>query len=211
MRSSSFCCASSIRTGRCGVCVAVFTGGRDSEVDTLAWENIDWHSGAVTLLGTKTKRSRRRVPLHPLLAELLRRSRGVRGPVVGEWMNANRDLRRACERAGILKVSPNDLRRTYTSWLKQEGIDSAIVARLLGHGSTKMVDLVYGQLDDDTLQRAVRRLPGVWDTGGTDDCATPAISAIPAMPVSVEESLTLVLGPGIEPGTRGFSIRCSTS
>ncbi len=188
------------------VVIAVFTGGRDSEVDTLTWDNVDWHGGAVTLLGTKTKRARRRVPLHPLLAEVLRRSKGVRGPVVGEWMNANRDLARACERAKINKVSPNDLRRTYTSWLKQEGTDSAIVARLLGHGSTKMVDLVYGQLDDDTLGRAVRRLSG-WDISGTTDCATPAISAIPATPLSVEESLSSVLGPGIEPGTRGFSIR----
>jgi integrase len=189
------------------VVIAVFTGARDSEVDTLSWEHVDWNGRTLTLQGTKTKRSRRRVPLHPLLAELLRRSRGVRGPVVGEWMNINRDLARACERAKISKVTPNDLRRTYTSWLKQDGVDSAIVARLLGHGSTKMVDLVYGQLDDETLSRAVRSLPGAWDTGGTRDCATPAISVIPAMPLSVEESLSSVLGPGIEPGTRGFSIR----
>ncbi|MEO6951380.1 MAG: hypothetical protein ABI321_06170 [Polyangia bacterium] len=31
---------------------------------------------------------------------------------------------------------------------------------LLGHKSTRMVDLVYGVLDEETLRRAVERLPG---------------------------------------------------
>jgi integrase len=66
-----------------------------------------------------------------------------------------RDLGDACNRAGIDPVSPNNLRRTYASWLKQRGVDSAVVAKLLGHTSTRMVDLVYGHLADDTLAAAV--------------------------------------------------------
>ena len=65
----------------------------------------------------------------------------------------------ACRRAGIEPVSPNDLRRAYASWLKQRGVDSAAVAKLLGHASTRMVDLVYGHLSDDTLASAVAVLP----------------------------------------------------
>src|SRR5262245_44949266 len=39
------------------------------------------------------------------------------------------------------------------------GVDSAYVARLLGHSSTKMVDLVYGRLSPETLAATVLRLP----------------------------------------------------
>ncbi|MBE7450046.1 MAG: tyrosine-type recombinase/integrase [Kofleriaceae bacterium] len=49
-------------------------------------------------------------------------------------------------RAGIERVSPNDLRRTYASWLVNAGVPLQQVARLLGHKSTRMVDLVCGKL-----------------------------------------------------------------
>ena len=51
------------------------------------------------------------------------------GPVVEHWSNPVRDLAAACARAGIAKVSPNDLRRSYASWLKQGGQD--IVTRYI--------------------------------------------------------------------------------
>ncbi len=38
-------------------------------------------------------------------------------------------------------------------------MDSAAVAKLLGHTSTRMVDLVYGHLSDATLAQAVTVLP----------------------------------------------------
>ena len=39
------------------------------------------------------------------------------------------------------------------------GVDSAAVAKLLGHTSTRMVDLVYGHLPGDTLAAAVAVQP----------------------------------------------------
>ena len=150
-------------------------------------------------------------------------------------------------------MSPNDLRRTYASWLKQRGVDSMIVAKLLGHTTSRMVELVYGHLNDAALQAAMAQLP----TFGP-----PPIPAIEPRGPSVSKrqpraKLTLLLGgkpandvdsatepgsqwvvkpernviplrrqrgktrqssselavpsPGIEPGTRGFSVRCSTS
>lgn len=45
-----------------------------------------------------------------------------------------------------------------------EDIDSAAVAKLLGHMSTRMVDLVYGHLPDETLAAAVAVLSA---TGGS--------------------------------------------
>jgi integrase len=151
--------------------VAVFTGGRDSEVDGLEWRHIDWNERMIWLAGTKTQKSARWVPLHPVLKEVLSRHSNQTGHIVGEWSNARRDLAAACKRIGIPRVSPNDLRRTYASWMKQQGVDSKAVAELLGHSSTRMVDLVYGHLNRDTLKRAVAALPGGWDNSGTDKSA----------------------------------------
>ena len=58
-------------------------------------------------------------------------------------------------------MTPNDLRRTFASWLKQAGTDSLTVARLLGHSSTAMVDKVYGRLDEATYVEAMRSMPRV--------------------------------------------------
>jgi integrase len=66
----------------------------------------------------------------------------------------------ACVRAGLSHVSPNDLRRTFASWLKQAGQDSMTVARLLGHTSSRMMELVY-DLNDLTYQTAVAALPAL--------------------------------------------------
>lgn len=56
-------------------------------------------------------------------------------------------------------VSPNDLRRTFASWLKQAGVDSMVVAKLLGHTTSRMVEMVYGHLNDATTSAAITKLP----------------------------------------------------
>lgn len=191
------------------VAVAVFTGGRLSEVAKLDWSDISWGVPAtVRIRGTKTVGSGREIPVADPLARLLFPVRQASGPVVGAWPNCRRDLTAACKRAGIASVSPNDLRRTFASWMKQHGVDSAVVARLLGHSSTKMVDLVYGRLNMATLAQAVAVFGGQSrDKGGTKRSVRGGSNGkrraaeVPVFP------LDLVLGPGIEPGTRGFSIR----
>src|ERR1051325_5873135 len=155
----------------------------------------------------------RLVPIHdeirPILAAL---HRGT-GPVVKPWSNVTRDLARA--RAGVPRVTPNDLRRTFASWLIQGGVSNRIVADLLGHASTRMVDLVYGHLDDATRRAAIARLPSRCDAGVPNRVpragipgaggATPAAASAE---ISVEN---LVPRVGIEPTTRGFSVRCPTN
>jgi integrase len=193
------------------VLVAVYTGGRASEVAKLEWPDVKWIAPAsVMIRGSKTKDAKRVIPLADKLVRELFPHRQSSGPVVGAWPNCRRDLAAACKRAGIARVSPNDLRRSFASWLKQAGADSAHVARLLGHSSTKMVDLVYGRLDLRTLASTMALLPGGTRTGQnpadttdtTDNLSTSSDRAFPSLAAK-----TVVPQPGIEPGTRGFSIR----
>ncbi len=74
------------------------------------------------------------------------------------------DLKRACARAGIARVSANDLRRTFVSWLANAGVPELTVIRLVGHTSSTMVRRVYAQLAPATLAEAVARLPRISDT-----------------------------------------------
>ena len=117
-------------------------------------------------------------------------------------------------------VSPNDLRRSYASWLKQRGADSAAVAKLLGHASTRMVDLVYGHLSDQTLARTVAMLPPspaapALRSAGVAEHSAPMRRRAPVgrMTSGVLRSETAGSVPraGVEPATRGFSVRCSTN
>lgn len=144
--------------------LAALGGMRASEVEALTWAHINFDTGTIKVPGTKTRKSRRPVPIAPALMALLVVAPGSGCSeaiaVVEPWTNVRRDLQRACKRAGVPRVSPNDLRRTFASWLVNQGVDLLTVAALLGHSSTRMVEMVYGKLADSTLRAAIGRLPG---------------------------------------------------
>jgi integrase len=97
------------------------------------------------------------------------------GPVVKRWLNVRRDLADVYTRAGIPTVRPNDLRRTLASWMKQQGEDSAVVAKLVGHSSTRMMDLVYGRLNEENYRTTAGRLPSLeFPERGSKWVANPA-------------------------------------
>lgn len=188
---------------------------RHGELEALRWEHVDLARGV--LLVPKGKTIGRAVAIHPVLRPWLEAMHAGSGPVIERWGNVRRDLPRACERAGVPRVTANDLRRTFASWLVQAGTSLLVVSRLLGHSSTRMVDLVYGQLDEATLAAAIQRLPGGCDagvphmvprdgatgTGGTGARPMAISNSVEAARTSTEN---LVPSPGIEPGTRGFSV-----
>lgn len=159
------------------VLLAVYTGGRESEIDNMQWEHVHWDDKPqrIRLPDTKTMNAARWrfVPLHPILIEALSKERKPSGMIVGEWSNAYRSLAAACERAGIATVAPTDLRRTFVCWHKQAGVDSAAVAHLLG-SSKHLVDRMYEQIDgapnkdielstkiNPPIDRAIRFLAGL--------------------------------------------------
>jgi integrase len=142
------------------VAIAVGLGARRSEVESLDWAAIDLDAGILANHGTKTKGSDRATPIPgELLAELHQIPEASRvGHVVGAWPNVGRDLPKVCTLAGIEKATPNDLRRTYASWLVNLEAPLKVVANLRGHSSTRMVDLVYGRVADETQRMWVAKL-----------------------------------------------------
>lgn len=125
------------------VAAAVASSARLSELYRLDPAR-DWDAvrGVVRLRGTKTEESDREVPIlsmmRPLWEEALPH-------LPTRWRHLNREVSRAITRAGLAPASPNDLRRTFASWLIQAGVDRGLVARMMGHKDSRMVERVYGR------------------------------------------------------------------
>jgi integrase len=136
-------------TRAAAVAFAVGCGARRREVFAARPGDIDLKARRVLVRGTKTDASLRTIPI----PEPMREWAGLASEWLPfpEWTNARRDLEIACAAAGIPRVTWNDLRRTFASLLVQAGVAPHIVAKLLGHTTTAMVDRVYGRQTAESL------------------------------------------------------------
>ncbi len=197
----------------------------------------------VDIRGTKTKGAARSVPRGiPILESVLRWSLDhADGEMLlfRAWPNVRRDLVNACEAIGIDPVSPNDLRRTFATWLYNAKNDLSHIAKAMGHVDTRMVYRVYGapkteelgrllgaraELTEDTKE-ATPDVDSTEDLQQSDAAASElflnctgdnsghseAPLALKESPDSLEIPAILVPRDRIELPTRGFSIPCSTN
>jgi integrase len=167
--------------------LAALAGANHSEVEGIDWTDVDLAAGRVRIRGKKRATRDRTVPIAPALRHVLelvpvgRR----RGRVAEPWSNVRRDLHAAVNRANakavwdlpagepqppaIPLVSPNDLRRTFASWLVQQKVPLLTVAHLMGHSSTRMLEKVYGRLADRNYEEAIAVLPRLGVTHGVTE------------------------------------------
>ncbi len=153
--------------------IAALAGGSFGEVERAEWGRVEFDNNRMLLPGTKRETRRRWVPISPALRhrlEVVPKKERV-GCIVEPWSNVRRDLHVAvknvnrsaeagCDpRLPLPLVSPNDLRRTFASWLVQNGVPLLTVATLMGHSSTRMVEKVYGKLSKANLDSAIAALP----------------------------------------------------
>ena len=120
--------------------------------------------------GKKTRLSKRIVPLVGAalsMVEWAERTRNV-DPSTDErmfypWTNVRRDLAEVCLKLGIAPVSPNDLRRTFGTWLRNAGVEPALIGAAMGHVDSRMVERVYGRLTPDALGKLLAERVGGGD------------------------------------------------
>jgi integrase len=147
--------------------VMLTTGLRPGEALGLCWDAVDLERGEITVRravrlerGTaqlveelKTSSSYRTIALPPpAIAELRRQRHAMAGPALvfptangGPWNPANvrRELARICSDNGLEVVLPNELRHSCASVLSERGVPLELIADLLGHRSTRMLDQTY--------------------------------------------------------------------
>lgn len=122
----------------------VATGARLSEYERALRLDVNTRTWLVTLRGTKTKKSARVVPIPSIFRALLKESLPLLEKKVARLSHV---LPAACLRAKLPRLSPNDFRRTHSTWLIEHGVDKRLVADSLGHTDSRMVERVYGHAD----------------------------------------------------------------
>jgi integrase len=217
------------------VAFIVATGADWSAVARATRDDVASDLTMCTIHGSKNRHRRDRlVPIatheqRTLLGYALAHADGVGGALFGPWINVRRDLRGACARAGVPPVSPNDLRRTFGTWLRKQGVDPSLIAPAMGHADSRMVERVYGHLPPEDLRSQIAAAVSVHAgllpvcsgnegpccasgsiTGVSDGSKIDAPDGLGGL-TSPQFPAGFVRGDGIEPPTRGFSIPCSTN
>lgn len=125
-------------------------------------QDVELGKGIVHVRGTKTAHRARSLPIVGFMHELLARALqdGESPKLFRPWANVRHDLEAACRRAQIPRCTPRDMRRTFGTWLREAGVEPHLIARMLGHSTSAMVERVYGRLTSDALGDLMRaRVP----------------------------------------------------
>jgi integrase len=166
-------------------------GLRRSEVCGLHWADVDLVKGTVRItrglqrtggalqeLPTKTRRSRRTVPLPPFCAQVLadhRERQGKERANARHWQDTpyvftskvgtpleprtlTRTFHALCERHGLRRVRLHDLRHTCVSLLLALGVSPRVVMEIVGHSAIEMTMNVYAHVSLDNQRAALALL-----------------------------------------------------
>ena len=160
------------------VAFSVATSAEASVCERAERADVSDDLAFVHLRGTKRATRDRMVPIvaqwqRRLLAFAMEHARGVDGRLFLGRTKFGQTLTRACERAGIPNVTPNDLRRTYSTWMKACGVPNELSAPTMGHKDTRMLDRVYARLPPALLRERLLQALGMEEV----KCSAGAVDA----------------------------------
>lgn len=164
-----------------------FTGARLGDCTKMAWDNVDLVNGTLKFFETKNQKWVT-TPLHPDLEEHLAKLAGIDkaqthitphmaclGP--GGRHGLSEGFKRIVVNAGIdvqkvkgtgirniCKRTFHALRHSFTSALANAGVSPELRMKLTGHKSAA-IHKGYTHLEMDTLKDAIKKLPGLHETG----------------------------------------------
>lgn len=139
------------------VLLSLTTGGRQSEIMSLRWPQLDFNRRVITLnQGTTKNQDARALPLVGEAFALLQERSKVRSlkddrvfpPTTekAESRNVREAWERALKAAAITDFRWHDLRHTAASYLAMSGVSLVEIAKILGHRTLAMVAR-YSHLD----------------------------------------------------------------
>ncbi|WP_234894213.1 tyrosine-type recombinase/integrase [Sinorhizobium fredii] len=136
------------------LCLFMFaTGARIGEAVSIVWDDIDLAAGAARIRQTKTG-DERIAHLPPRLVAAIANIPSNRNPTDRVFRYVNRESVRkpwdkACERAGIKKLSPHCCRHGFATTMLQAGVDVKTVAALGGWKDVATLVRVYAHAQGD--------------------------------------------------------------
>lgn len=150
---------------------AVATGLRRSNVLGLKWSEVDLGSRTVTLSGVVMKNGEPlRIPLNQLGVDTIRAQMGKSEDLVfprqdGDQVNEipSKVWKSAIKKAGLTNVRWHDLRHTWASLARQNGVPTEVLQELGGWKDARMV-MRYSHLSIDHLQGHAEALDRAFST-----------------------------------------------
>lgn len=150
--------------------LAIQTGMRRSDIETLKWADLDFERGVLRKKLQKTAKRRKPITLgFPLVEEVVDALRPIRGigPVVhgvGDTKAIQKITKGLCGTAHGTRI----FRHTLAHYLEEAGADLHVRGRLLGHTMTNVTS-GYTHTEVEHLRQFVARLPWLrrYTTGTT--------------------------------------------
>ena len=153
------------QTIRMRILLALGTGLRRSDIESLSISDIDFENNSITTSSRKTRKSMGSRPVSAqVMAELTKyvSELGVGQEKIFTDNFSHKRWKKICEAAGLTDLKFHDLRKTFGSMLAQNGISTAVTQRLLEHSSPNLTNKVYTNVDT-VLRHAVEQIPvGDW-------------------------------------------------
>ena len=140
------------------IAIQCLTGANKGEMQQLTWEHVDLRAGQILIPGKKRETRWRHVPINAELRAWLE-SADREAPLVPPWPDVSHALPDLCRKAGIDPANTNDLRRTFGSWLAQEGVPILTIARLMGN-SVAVAEKAYARLSEAAFRESVEKISG---------------------------------------------------
>lgn len=140
--------------------LACYTGARRGAILGLKWPQVDLVNGVIDFRdGRATNKRRAVIPIPDRLMRALRRAQSgadceyVISKGGKPIKKLPRSFNRACRLAGLSGVTFHTLRHTSATWMFQHGVDPYMVAKYLGHTSSRTTER-YGHHSPDYLKHA---------------------------------------------------------
>lgn len=141
------------------VMIAVHTGLRRDNIESLAWEQIDMGARVARFVTKGGKAHVVRLSA-PVLAGLSTTKPDDRHGPLFTTPNRRRRWYRALKTAGLADFRFHDLRHTFASWARIAGADIAAIRDALGHGSVAMT-MRYAHITPETHSTAFDAVAGL--------------------------------------------------
>ena len=149
------------KTLRMRILLALGTGLRRGDIESLRVSDIDFENSNVTTRSRKTRKSMGSRPMPvPVMKELKKYVSGLdaeQEKIFNDHFTQNR-WEKIRQKVGLGDLKFHDLRKTFGSVLAQNGVSTAVTQKLLEHSSPDLTNKVY-----PVLSHAVEQLPvGDW-------------------------------------------------
>lgn len=155
--------------------LALHCGLRAGEVFSLTWKDVDLEHGLITLLDTKSGKTRTVSMTADVQSFFMIKEQGGKGDLVfpsrdGEKIpKVSKTFSRAVDEVGLndgiddrrQRVTFHTLRHTFASWLVMNGISLYDVKKLLGHATLTMTER-YAHLAPDRNKKAAQTMEAVF-------------------------------------------------